>query len=134
MKRMLAVAAVVALSGCHHSSHVMSGENGSAAATDTPDRQAANVRGTFRMVGGPYPGISRPLTGTITIHQQNHDGPVVKTVQTATRGTFATRLSPGRYWFVGTSSHVTGVGCANLHAVTVTDGGVARVQVVCAIP
>jgi hypothetical protein len=141
MKRILVtiLAALALATGCNDNNKPTDHGNGTptpvgSSATSAGGRVAADVRGTFRMVGGPYPGISRPLQGTITVHENTRDGKVVQTVTTDKHGKFATFLPPGRYWFVGTSRHITGMGCPNVHAVTVTAAATAHVQVVCAIP
>jgi hypothetical protein len=119
---------VAALTGCHHDG-ATSGDP-----SNNERLPHGSVVGTFDMVGGPYPGIDRPLGGSIDIHRTSRSGAVVKTIHTSRRGHFDTLLAPGRYWLIGRSPHVTGMGCPNVHAVTVTDHGTAHVQVVCAVP
>ena len=57
---------------------------------------AGSVAGTFRAGGGPYPGVNRPLHGTITF-----DGPVRRDVTPDPDGTFTLDLPPGTYRVVG---------------------------------
>jgi hypothetical protein len=82
---LVAAAAVVALAGC-------SGLGGSESqgSTRQPDPDVS-LTGTFRVVGGPTPGIDKPLVGTLTF-----EGPVTEET-TATHGTFTVDLPPGDY-------------------------------------
>ncbi|MBV9486780.1 MAG: hypothetical protein JO246_12060 [Frankiaceae bacterium] len=93
-----------------------------------------DVAGTFSMVGGPYPGLARKLSGRIDIHSGSPTGRLEASVRTAKDGSFTASVPPGRYWLVGRSRHVTGVGCPGVHPVTIKPGTTAHVQVVCAVP
>lgn len=51
--------------------------------------------GTFRVNGGPYPGIDEALSGTITF-----EGPITEEVSAAD-GMFTVGLPPGEYKVTG---------------------------------
>lgn len=82
---MLAVLAViVASAGC-------SARSGAAAPT-------AVVTGVFYGVGGPAPGLPRPLSGIIEAHRgTSTDGPVVASVTAGASGAFTVRLPVGTF-------------------------------------
>ena len=54
-----------------------------------------SVAGTFRVNGGPYPGVDKPLSGTVTF-----DGRGTEEVTTPD-GTFNLELPPGTYTVTG---------------------------------
>lgn len=128
---LLVLVGALALSACQHT--VAMTQRPLTTCGNCGDRNAANVLGTFRMVGGPAPGISRPLSGTIAIHKNNRNGRIVKTVHAAGRGMFATFLPTGRYWLVGTSPQFDGSrrGCPTVHPVSVATSQPVVVRVVC---
>lgn len=69
-------------------------------ADDTPSPRPApaatgSVAGTLRVHGGPYPGVDKPLSGTVTF-----DGRGTQEVTTPD-GTFALELPPGTYIVTG---------------------------------
>ena len=69
-------------------------------ADDTPSPQPTptaigGVSGTFRVSGGPYPGVDEPLSGIVAF-----DGRGTEEV-TASDGTFALELPPGTYTVTG---------------------------------
>lgn len=96
--------------------------------TPAPTRAAVGgVDGTFRVGGGPYPGIDEPLSGTITF-----TGPVTERVS-ASDGTFTVGLPPGEYKVSGQpEGHFAAVICAST-TVTVAAAKTERVDVACAV-
>lgn len=89
------------------------------------------IVGTFRIEGGPAPGINRPLSGQITIHAGSATGRIVGTA-TAVSGHFHSTVAPGRYVLVGTTNHVTGALCTA--DTTALAGHTAHVGVRCDVP
>jgi ABC-type Fe3+-hydroxamate transport system substrate-binding protein len=94
----LAASVAMAAAGCGTSSAAPS------------QSSTATIAGTFRIEGGPYPGINRPLSGEITIHTGSATGRVVARVD-AVAGRFQVKVPPGRYVAVGQSERVGGIGC-----------------------
>jgi hypothetical protein len=129
--RQLATIGVLAiglcLAGCSSSSAPATGNNGGG----TSVAPTATIIGTFRIQGGPAPGINRPLDGKITIHANSQTGQVVGSV-IASKGRFRTTIAPGRYVFVGMSSRVGGVGCTA--SATALGGQTVHVNVRCDVP
>jgi hypothetical protein len=114
------VSLALAAAGC--------GANAAAASQNS----TATIAGTFRIEGGPYPGINRPLSGEIAIHRGGESGPIVARVD-AVAGRFQVKLPPGRYIAVGQSARVGGIGCVSTVA-TATADQTARVAVTCDVP
>lgn len=85
---LLGVLFVAALSSCSEA-------DGKEAKPSAPNTVAVDVTGTFRVTGGPAPGIDKPLGGTVTF-----DGPVSEQVS-AQDGTFTVGLPPGQYAVTG---------------------------------
>ena len=81
------------------------------------------------MVGGPAPGIDKPLAGRIEAHRETKDGEIVATTQSAEDGTFRIELPPGTYAFVGSTPRVVGPVCAA--EARVNPGENPPVKVVC---
>jgi hypothetical protein len=100
-------------------------------ASGQPVKATVAMVGTFRIQGGPAPGINRPLSGTITIHAGSATGKVVDTV-TATSGHFHATVAPGRYVLVGTTAHLTGAMCTT--DATAIAGHTVHVGVNCDVP
>jgi hypothetical protein len=91
------------------------------------------VTGTFREVGGPLPGVDRPLVGDITVYSgASTNGPQVTVAHTDANGRFRVVLNPGTFFFVGRSSLVGGVPCTSGGPVTLTTAA-ASVFVTCHI-
>lgn len=91
------------------------------------------VTGTFHEVGGPPPGINRPLVGTITVYSgTSASGIQVTVVHTDANGRFQAVLSPGTFFFVGRSSDVSGIPCTSDGPVTLTRAP-ASVVVTCSL-
>lgn len=101
-------------------------------ADDTPSPQptsatVGSVDGTFRVNGGPSPGLDEPLSGTITF-----EGPVMEEVSAA-HGTFTVALPPGEYKVTGLpEGHFAAATCSST-TVTVTALRTERVEVACAV-
>jgi heat shock protein HslJ len=93
------------------------------------------VTGTFTQVGGPAPGTSVPLSGSIQAHLNSRNGPSYVTYATA--GHFTISLRPGRYYFAGITRQINGgrgPGCIVPKPRTVVAGETIHVTVVCAVP
>jgi hypothetical protein len=103
-----------------------------ASAAAASQNSTATIAGTFRIEGGPYPGINRPLSGEIAIHQGSETGAIVARVN-AVAGRFQAKLPPGRYVAVGQSERVGGVGCVST-VTTASAGQTAHVAVSCDVP
>src|SRR6266508_439699 len=72
------------------------------------------VTGTFRMVGGPAPGIVRPLVGDVTVYSgTSASGLQVMVLHTDAKGQFHVDLAPGTFFFVGRSPDISGVPCTS---------------------
>jgi hypothetical protein len=127
-----ATSAVGPGSSAHESSATTSG---SAQTVATPSHAKAAVAGRFRIVGGPYPGINHPLSGTIEVHVRSLRGPVAARVK-AVDGTFAVRLAPGAYVFAGKSGQLTGdgPGCSSDRPVSIRSGRTNLITVQCDVP
>jgi hypothetical protein len=104
---------------------------GTSSAATSP-KSAATIAGTFRIEGGPYPGINRPLSGEIEIHSGTLSGAVVARVD-AVDGRFTVKVPPGTYVAVGQSARVGGVGCVASPR-TVTADQTVHVTVSCDVP
>jgi hypothetical protein len=104
-----------------------------ATAISPPAKATVNVVGTYRIQGGPAPGINRPLSGTIVIHANSETGKVVETV-TAVKGHFTTTVAPGRYVAVGTTGSGASVICTSGLAATATAGHTLHLNVRCDVP
>jgi hypothetical protein len=104
---------------------------GTSSAASSPS-STATIAGTFRIEGGPYPGINRPLSGEIAIHRGSQSGPVVVRVD-AVAGRFQVKVSPGRYVAVGQSARVGGIGCVST-ARSVSADQTVHVTVSCDVP
>lgn len=88
-----------------------------------------SVAGTFRVVGGPAPGIDKPVVGTITF-----DGPIERSIRTDSEGTFFAVLPPGNYSVTGvdrTGFYPTSA-CPAVQA-SIGKGNKARVDVACVV-
>jgi hypothetical protein len=91
------------------------------------------VAGTFREVGGPSPGIDRPIAGDITVYLgTSASGAQVTVIHTDAKGQFHVVLAPGTFFFVGRSPDVGGVPCTSAGPVTLTSAP-ASVVVTCQI-
>jgi hypothetical protein len=62
-------------------------------------RDTGTLTGHLRMVGGPPPGIDRPVPGTVTIS----DGSTTRQQPVSDDGAYAVDLPPGNYTVVGHS-------------------------------
>jgi hypothetical protein len=124
MTRLTALGALIVLvgtAGCASAAH------GHRPAPSTP------VTGTFHLVGGPAPGIDRPLVGKITVYSgADAHGTQVTVVPTDAHGRFAVELAPGTFFFVGRSADVGGVPCTSRGPVTLTRAP-ASVVVTCQV-
>lgn len=86
-----------------------------------------SVDGTFRVSGGPHPGIDAPLSGTVTF-----EGPVTEKVSAAD-GLFTAGLPPGEYKATGQpEGHFATATCLST-TVTVAARHTERIKVVCIV-
>jgi hypothetical protein len=113
--------------GCTHSSPATPPP---ATVPATSAHDTASIVGTFEVVGGPAPGLNRPLSGSIEIHLGSESGRIVDTVP-ATDGHFHALVAPGHYVLVGRSVHLPDAACST--AVTAIVSHAAHVQVRCQI-
>jgi hypothetical protein len=104
-----------------------------ATASSQPAKATVNVVGTYRIQGGPAPGINRPLSGTIVIHVNSETGKIVDTV-TAVKGHFTATVAPGRYVAVGTTGSGASLICSSGLATTATAGHTLHLNVRCDVP
>jgi hypothetical protein len=105
--------------------------SGGSTANGQPAKATVTIRGTFRIQGGPFPGINRPLSGLITIHAGSETGKVVGTVN-AVDGHFQTTVAPGRYVVVGKDSGSADLLCTV--DTTALAGHIAHAPVRCDVP
>jgi hypothetical protein len=125
----LGVIALVAAAGCGASGS--SGGGTGSTASGQPTKATVTIHGTFRIQGGPYPGINRPLSGQITIHAGSETGRVVGTVD-AVAGHFHATVAPGRYVLVGKDSGGSDLLCTA--DTTALAGHIAHAPVRCDVP
>jgi hypothetical protein len=100
-----------------------------AAGCSAPASQQGVVGGRLVQVGGPAPGVARPVAGAVIAIEK--DGSA-KTAVVASSGRFRVELPPGTYTFEGTSADGM-QHCADKHPVVVTSTRVASTQVECPI-
>jgi hypothetical protein len=118
-------AAVLIPAACTSSSQGCSGDNCPA--------KLIKVTGVLREIGGPPPGIDKPLAGEIVVHKgASSTGPEVGRVSADSTGRFVVRVPPGTYFFVGTPRHV-GITCSSVHKV-VAKTRTPSFDLVCMIP
>jgi hypothetical protein len=101
----------------------------------TVTRGTSEVSGRFVAVGGPAPGQTILLSGTITVHGQ---GGTARRVA-ATKGRFSVRLGPGVYEISGSSpqfvvNDTPSVCHSDPQLTTVVTGAPIVVNVVCPFP
>jgi len=99
--------------------------------------QSGTVIGTFRIIGGPPPGLNLAIQGTVIfIPKRSTQGLPVKVAVNAT-GRFVVRLRPGTWTATASSPHDNhnehGV-CGALHPVVVELDKSTRVAVLCEVP
>ena len=117
----LGLAALLVLAGCSDDVG-----NPNPTPTDAPD-QGVSVTGTFRVQGGPTPGIDEPLGGTVTF-----DGPASEEVD-APNGTFTVALPPGTYTVTGhPAGNFAAADCPSA-TVVVADEQASPVEVTCIV-
>lgn len=92
----------------------------------------ATIAGTFRAIGGPYPGISQPMSGRVVVHIGTAQGRAVASTR-ATHGRFRVAVPPGRYVLVGDYPSLPGPFCVS-QPTSVRAGNTARAHVICPIP
>lgn len=116
----LSLCALVALSGCS--------DTGSSP-NPGPTRQAdpaVTVTGTFRLTGGPYPGIDWPLGGTVVF-----EGPVTERVKVGANGTFTVGLLPGEYTVTGVPERYFADAKCQSASATIASKNPSKVEVGC---
>jgi hypothetical protein len=124
---LLGLAALALLAaGCGHSQ--------SSPGNPTGGHGDGTIAGRFRIVGGPAPGIDRPLSGRIDVHAGAATGKVVAVTSTTSSGAFSVSVSAGRYVLVGLTGHSTGASCTSGLPTTVAAGQTARAIVQCDVP
>jgi hypothetical protein len=110
---------------------------GAAGCRSGPPRHPAPstpVTGTFREVGGPAPGIDRPLAGEILVYEgASSRGTQVNAAHSDASGRFRLVLGPGTFFFVGRSPSVAGALCTSDGPVTLSTAP-RSVAVTCSIP
>ena len=99
----------------------------------TGGHRDATIAGRFRIVGGPAPGINRPLSGRIEVHAGTATGKVVAVTSTTSSGVFSVSVPAGRYVLVGLTGHSTGAACTS-GLPTPVAGQTARATVQCDVP
>ena len=93
--------------------------------------EAGVVRGTLREVGGPPPGMDRPVVGTVTLTRSNGVRIRVKTAD----GRFRVKVAPGTYRLQGTSPLFnSGESTCTGARVLVGANRITQADVTCAIP
>jgi hypothetical protein len=118
------VALAVCLAGCSSSTSAPSSRSQASDGT---------IIGSFRIVGGPSPGINNPLSGTIEIHLMSATGRVIATT-TAVSGHFRVAVPPGDYVATGTSARQSGVPCTSDSRTDVRAKATAHLTVSCDVP
>jgi hypothetical protein len=98
-----------------------------------PNKPDGSIIGTFRIQGGPYPGINRPLSGTIEIHVGSETGQVVATT-TAKAGHFTVAVPAGRYVAVGRTGSGSSLLCTSGEAKAVHATKTVHLAVYCDVP
>jgi hypothetical protein len=104
-----------------------------ATASTQPAKATVDVVGTYRIQGGPAPGINRPLSGTIVIHSGSETGKIVDTV-TATNGHFHATVAPGSYVAVGTTGSGAHLICTSGLPAKAKPGHTLHLNVRCDVP
>jgi len=88
--------------------------------------------GHLRQVGGPPPGIDRPVPGTMTI-----TGPVTKQIHVGSDGAYSVELPPGSYTLMGHSPTTlvddTQQDCPGLASAQVKVSATTTADAVCSI-
>jgi hypothetical protein len=107
--------------------------NAAAPSHPPPNKADGTIVGTFRIQGGPYPGINRPLSGRIEIHLGSESGRVVATT-TAKAGHFTVAVPTGRYVAVGRTGSGSSLLCSSGEAKTVHATKTVNVAVYCDVP
>jgi hypothetical protein len=98
-----------------------------------PNQADGTIVGTFRIQGGPYPGINRPLSGKIEIHAGSESGRVVATT-TAKAGHFIVTVPAGQYVAVGRTGSGSSLLCTSGEAKTVHATKTVHIAVECDVP
>jgi hypothetical protein len=101
------------------------------------------VTGQYRIVGGPAPGLPRPVQGTIwaypgrlTIAELKTAKPIAQ-INTDAAGRYQIALAPGEYTLfaaLGVSRSVQRRGCGTPTTITVHPSGNTRSAMVCSVP
>lgn len=95
----------------------------SSAAEPDPGR----LEGTFRLSGGPTPGVDEPLQGSVRVA-----GVAEREISVGPDGTFADELTPGSYDFFGQPSEISlGPEQCPVTTLVVVVGTATRVDVGC---
>lgn len=123
--RLALAAGLMCAVGCTHS-----GSPTPTPVATTSTHDTASIVGTFEVVGGPAPGLSRPLSGRIAIHLDSATGRVVDTIE-AVDGHFHALVAPGHYVLAGQSVHLPDQTCTA--AATAVVSHTAHVHIRCQI-
>jgi hypothetical protein len=120
----LAWASVLALAGCGSTSE----------ARGDPDHPArpGRIEGRLVAIGGPDPGATRPLDGSVKLTRQPGIDPPIE-IEVGADGRFSRSLPPGTYRALGHSPHFgdNRSACFATDTVRVPAGGKAEIEVVC---
>ena len=120
----LALASALALAGCGTSSE----------ARGDPDRPSrpGRIEGRLVALGGPDPGTTRPLDGSVKLTRQPGIDPPIE-IEVGTDGRFSRSLPPGTYRALGHSPHYgdNRPACFAADTVRVPAGGRVEIEVVC---
>lgn len=102
------------------------------ATSSAPSSGSVTLSGHLYVVGGPAPGLQRPIPGTVVA--QRPGGSYAVTV--GSDGEYTMQLPPGTYTVTGTSSHYNGGSgdCPASGEVTVVRDQARTADVYCHIP
>jgi hypothetical protein len=132
MRRIL-IAAVVAAAAACSSGSAQPTTAGTGSPTPSVSSTTGTVAGRLLIVGGPYPGIRRGLSGTVSVHTGSRMGPVITTVPTDAKGFFRVDVPAGRYLLTG-RSFTSNLTCFTEHPVAVAAARTAHAAVICPVP
>jgi hypothetical protein len=137
MKRLIAVAAVLALAGCQGTKPTDHG-NGTPVPVGSPVPVGGLVAkgqlvGSLRIVGGPYPGINRAENGHVLITTVGQEVSRAMNVTATKQKGFAISIAPGRYRLAGTPEGWTNA-CQLARDVVVRPGQLTHANVICDVP
>jgi hypothetical protein len=123
---------VVVLMTCLSPLALLGSIDGSAGASQA---MYGTVSGTFRMVGGPYPGLNELVPGIVTMSPAKNNRQHAVRIVVTTSGRFSTRVGVGTWSVSGRTpkDDHSETPCGGTR-ITVTNHQTVRVSVQCDVP